>query len=662
MHPLYEQERRDFQRDLDTLPDKEVLRLKPREYPGPVTIINPVVIDGAGCTVWALNGPVITCEADGITLRNLRIEVTGTGTAQDHCALKVNPGCGVTLQNVEVRGSVIGLWQEEGDWQYPYSLHIGSIPFSTEVDLLLRVWVPVPCEITSKISGLLVQPHKLEAGANEITLHIERIAKDTLLNGLLIISTPNLKRSIAVSGYISSARPKKPKSKRVAQVIWEPDEWETLVTMPRPAAPTPPPAVPPPARRPRPVPAPAPIPEPFPAPQVTTPPVRPSPPFPAPSPVPVPAPTPVPTTTPVRQPPRVPTPTPAPPAPAPPPVTTPAPVPVPFYRRPVVIALSAVFLLAVIGGVYWLTSGPVTLDLNTIKQLHQLTLDSEALAVAFSPDGETLATGSKAGSLQLWNVSTGKLASKLPETHGGAINTVAFSQNGKLLATGGADFNVIIWTMDQIGQIKSKTPLREEVTSVAFSPDNATLACGSKDGSVRFLDTKNGQQQSLRLPHGSPVRAIAFSADGKLIATGAEEGSVKIWEATSGGMKQQLSPKHDGAVLALAFANNDPNLLATGGADARLFLWDLQKGQMKHPSPFPHTDQVTSVVFSPDDKIIGTAGGGRDTTIRFWSPEESRVKKVLVNHDAAVNAVAISSEAVVASGSDDKTVRLWGTQ
>src|ERR1700730_102460 len=246
MHPTQEQERGIFQRDLDALPDDGTLTLRPREYPGPVVLGHQLVIDGQGSTVWALNGPVISCEADGITMRNLRIEITGgtdTGRVEDRCALKVIPGCGITFENVEVRGSVIGLWQEEGDWHYPHSLQIGSVPFSSELDLILRIWVPVPCEISSKISGLLVQPQKLEPGANEITLHIERIAKDTLLNGTLSISTPNFKRSIAASGYISSSRSKKPRSKKTMQVVWQPDEWEKLVAMPPPHLPVTPPTV-----------------------------------------------------------------------------------------------------------------------------------------------------------------------------------------------------------------------------------------------------------------------------------------------------------------------------------------------------------------------------------------------------------------------------------
>lgn len=655
MNPTQEQERELFQRDLDALPDNGTLTLMPREYPGPVILGHAMAIDGQGSTVWALNGPAISCEADGITLRNLRIEVTGwteTDRAEDRCALKVSPGCGITFDNVEVRGAVIGLWQEEGEWHIPNSLAIGSVPFNSEVDLLVRLWVPVACEITSKISGVLVQPQKLEAGANEITLHVERIPKDTLLNGALTISTANLKRRITVSGYISGDKPKKPRSKKAAtQVAWEPDDWQRLAALPRPAAPTPPAPVPPPPpsrRIPPPLPTlPSPILPPPPGPQPPVPPPAPQPPVPVPGP-----------------PPPIPPPGPQPPVPQPgPSAQPPGPRPAPkLFLKIAALGFGGVLLLAVIGAALWFFfSGTSKLDLEKIVALQQLHFDteSEALAVAFSRDGQTVAGGSKYGAIQLWTVATGKAApEQLPSRHEGAVNSLAFAHSTNLLASGSSDSNVILWDLDQKGQIKGRARLADEVNSVAFSPDDAILACGSKDGTVRFLDTKNAQQQNIKLTHGSPVKAVAFSSDGKLVATGAEDGTVKIWESGTGAMKQQLSPKHAGAVMALAFANNDPNILATASADTKLLLWDLQKG-LKSPSPFMHRDQVAAVAFSLDDKIIVTGG---DTTIRFWSVEDaSQPKKVKVDHSGAVNAVAISSRGVVASGSSDKTVRLWGT-
>jgi WD40 repeat protein len=331
----------------------------------------------------------------------------------------------------------------------------------------------------------------------------------------------------------------------------------------------------------------------------------------------------------------------------------------------ILVAAALVVLLFTAGLAYWLFFSGTTFDPEKIKETRRMSLGSEALSVSFSNDGSLLASGTKGGAVELWTVATGEhAAQQVSGKLEGAINSVAFAHNANLLATGGSDFNVIIWDVDAGGKLKTKVPLRDEVNVVAFSPDDAILACGSKDGTVRFLD-QNGQQQNIRLPHGSPVLALAFSADGKLVASGAEDGTVKVWETSTGGMKQQLSPKHEGPVLGIAFAKTtaNANLLATAGADRKLILWELPGGQMKSPSPFLHTDQVSSVVFSPDDKFVLTGGGGRDTTIRFWKTDGSGgLPIVKVDHSGAISAVAVSSKGVVATGSFDKTVRLWATR
>src|SRR5215217_8338858 len=115
MLPSHEQDRAAFQRELDRLANNGTLPLLPREYPGPVAIRHSLVLDGQGSTIWALNGPVISCQAAGVTLRNLRLEVTGasdTNRMENNCALKVEHGYTPRLENVEVRGTVMGIPEE----------------------------------------------------------------------------------------------------------------------------------------------------------------------------------------------------------------------------------------------------------------------------------------------------------------------------------------------------------------------------------------------------------------------------------------------------------------------------------------------------------------------------------------------------------------------
>lgn len=312
--------RASFQGSIDSLHDGETLELPPREFPGPVVIKRPVVIEGHGATVWALKGPVVSVESEGVVLRDLRVEVTGEETAntnEEDCAILVSPGKGILLERVQVRGSVIGLEEEEGDWGYPSSLHLGRLAHGGEHDFTLRLFVPVACRLKSHISGLEVSPHTLKAGANEVRLHVERLSQDTLLSGLVTLSTAFLTRHFTLTAKIVT-----PDAGHAApvtgtnQVIWEPSDWAARASgpPPQPKPPEPIPVQPPPAQAPSPS-------------EVAPPPVYPEPP-------PQPAPQPQQQQTPPPQPPApAPQPaaqTPDPAAqPSPPAVQTPAPVPAP---------------------------------------------------------------------------------------------------------------------------------------------------------------------------------------------------------------------------------------------------------------------------------------------------------------------------------------------
>lgn len=261
-----------FQAELDALTGGGELQLLPREFPGPVTIAHPLTLDGQGATIWSLSGPVVSIRADGVALRNLKIEVTGEvepSAGAGACALWVEPGCSPLLENVEVRGSVIGLAEEEGAWEFPHALRFGPLAHGVEHDFLLRIIVPVPCRLSSNISGLEVAPRSLKAGRHEVRLHVERISPDTLLSGTLSLSSSFLKRHIAISALILPPRSgQDPHTQGTGQVVWEPNDWSSSTAgLPHPAlppvsspveprgAPPPPPApaaVPPPqpARRP----------------------------------------------------------------------------------------------------------------------------------------------------------------------------------------------------------------------------------------------------------------------------------------------------------------------------------------------------------------------------------------------------------------------------
>lgn len=238
-----------FQAELDALADGEELELHAFEYPGPVVIKRAITIDGKGATLWSMAGPVCQIEGQGVTLKNLKIEIThedlANGDKDSGCALIVHGGQNVLLENVEVRGSVRGLPAEEGQWRYPFSVKLDEIAHGHEHRFVLKLYVPVPCKITSGVHGVSVSPPMLTPGRNEVTLKVDSPARDALLLGTICLQTAFLKRQISISGHVVQSVQGGPR--RDGEVLYEPLDWDQLgpVQTPRdPAIPVQPPTVP----------------------------------------------------------------------------------------------------------------------------------------------------------------------------------------------------------------------------------------------------------------------------------------------------------------------------------------------------------------------------------------------------------------------------------
>jgi WD40 repeat protein/tetratricopeptide (TPR) repeat protein len=162
-------------------------------------------------------------------------------------------------------------------------------------------------------------------------------------------------------------------------------------------------------------------------------------------------------------------------------------------------------------------------------------------AVAFSPDGNAVLTGSEGyinndrskpwGEARLWSLATGKELTP-PMRHQGFVFAVAFSPDGKAVVTG-SRIEALVWSAATGKELTP--PMRHQygVRTVAFSPDGKTFLTGSGytfTGEARLWSSATGQALTPPLRHQHGVWAVAFSPDGKTFLTGSDDGTARLWE------------------------------------------------------------------------------------------------------------------------------------
>jgi WD40 repeat protein/serine/threonine protein kinase len=289
---------------------------------------------------------------------------------------------------------------------------------------------------------------------------------------------------------------------------------------------------------------------------------------------------------------------------------------------------------------------------------------SHVTSCAFSPSGEFLLSGGRDEQLKLWRPADGGETRALAaqEDDGQGVLSARFSADGGQVVSASRDFTASLWDVASLDRRQHFAEGHDFLaTAAAFYADGTRVATAAMDGTVRIWNVATGAELN-RLAGTGYAAIVAVSDDGRWVATASTGPDALVWDATTGELAATLKGGDATTMSALRFAPGSSELLATGNGDGEIHLWrrDLDSG-VWHPTALPrvHSRGITALAFVAEGARLISAS--RDNTCTQWNvPAHREIPGAALRHPEAVADMAVTRNGQTAfTICDDGQLREW---
>jgi WD40 repeat protein len=279
-------------------------------------------------------------------------------------------------------------------------------------------------------------------------------------------------------------------------------------------------------------------------------------------------------------------------------------------------------------------------------------IDDHVIALAWSPDGSTIAAASVAGPVTLFEVNNGITKRTLPG-HGFGTTTVTWRPDGNRLATAGQDGKVRLWDVATGQEVAAADGGAAWVDHLAWAPKGDYLASGA--GKKLRLWDADGNLAKAYSDSLSTIAAVVWSPRGKEFVAGGY-GGVTFFRPDADRPVNQFAWK--GSILALAWSR-DGKMLAGGGQDATVHFWYVKSGEDLQMAGYP--SKVRELSWDSTSRYLATGGG---EVLIVWDcsgdgPADS-TPLTFELHQRPLTAVSFQHRGpLLASAAPDGKIALW---